>query len=134
MDGEDNLWVANFSALQPGSNFNSGRLSELCGINPSARPPGKKLGDPISPPTGYTVPSAGSQVLLHNGQPLYGPPPAPPSFAPMMRQTNVVIDQAGNVWSLNNWKPDFDIEVCCNPGGDAVVIFVGLAAPPVPAH
>ena len=43
---------------------------------------------------------------------------------------NVVIDQAGNVWSLNNWKPDFDIDVCCNPGGDAAVIFVGLAAPP----
>jgi hypothetical protein len=130
VDGEDNLWVANFSALQPGSNFTSGRLSELCGINPATRPPRKKLGDPISPPTGYTVPSAGSQVLLHNGQPLYGRLPAPPSFAPMMRQTNVVIDQAGNVWSLNNWKPDFDIDVCCNPGGDGVVIFVGLAAPP----
>ena len=129
VDGEDNLWVANFSALQPGSNFTSGRLSELCGINPSARPPGKELGDPISPLTGYTVPSAGSEVLLHNGDPLYGPE-APPSFAPMMRQTNVVIDQAGNVWSLNNWKPNFDIDVLFNPGGDGVVIFVGLAAPP----
>jgi hypothetical protein len=47
----------------------------------------------------------------------------------MMRLTNVVIDQAGNIWALNNWKPDFDIDVCCNPGGDGALIFVGLAAP-----
>jgi len=131
VDGQDNLWVANFGPLQPGSNFTSGRISELCGINPAARPPGKRLGDPISPPTGYTVPSAGSQVLLHNGDPLYGyGVGAQPSFAPLMRLTNVVIDQAGNIWALNNWKPDFDIDVCCNPGGDGAVIFVGLAPPP----
>ena len=74
-----------------------------------------------------------SRFLLHNGDPLYGLPPAPggPSFAPMMRLTNVVIDPAGNIWALNNWKPDFDIDLCCNPGGDGVVIFVGLAAPPI---
>jgi len=131
VDGEDNLWVANFGPLQPGSNFTSGRISELCGINPAAWPPGKRLGDPISPPTGYTVPSAGSQVLLHNGDPLYGYGfGAQPSFAPLMRLTNVVIDRAGNIWALNNWKPAFDIDVCCNPGGDGAVIFVGLAPPP----
>ena len=130
VDGEDNLWVANFGPLQPHSNFTSGRISELGGINPAARPPGKKLGDPISP-SGYTVPSAGSQVLLHNGDPLYGyGRGAQPSFSPLMRLTNVVIDQAGNIWALNNWKPDFDVNVCCNPGGDGAVIFVGLAAPP----
>ena len=69
---------------------------------PATRPPGTNLGDPISPMTGYTVPSAGSQVLLHNGDPLYGPD-GPPSFAPIMRQTSVVI-------------------------------FVGLAAPPMQAN
>jgi hypothetical protein len=133
VDGEDNLWVANFGPLQQGSNFTSGRISLLGGINAAARPPGKKLGDPISPATGYTVPSAGSQVLLHNGDPLYGyGVGAQPSFSPMMRLTNVLIDQAGNIWALNNWKPDYDVDVCCNPGGDGVVIFVGLAAPPVP--
>jgi len=131
VDGEDNVWVADFGPLQPGSNFTSGRISELCGINREARPPGKRLGDPISPPTGYTVPSAGSQVLLHNGDPLYGYGPlAQPSFAPLMRLTNVVIDQAGNIWAINNFKPDFDIDICCNPGGDGIVIFVGLASPP----
>ena len=102
-------------------------------IGQRSGPPGRKVGDPISPTTGYTVHSAGSQVLLHNGDPLYGPG-GPPSFAPMMRQTNSVIDQAGNVWSLNNWKPDFNTDIRSNPGGDGVVIFVGLAAPPAKAH
>jgi streptogramin lyase len=127
IDGEDNVWVANFGPLEAGTNF-TGRLTKLWGINP---PPGHNVGDPISPPTGYTVPSAGSEVLLHNGEPLYGPPPAPPCFIPMMRQTAVVIDQAGNIWSINNWKPDFDIDTLGqNPGGDGIIIFVGLAALP----
>jgi hypothetical protein len=56
----------------------------------------------------------------------------PPSFAPLMRLTNSLIDQAGDVWALNNWKPDFNTDVTQNPGGDGVVIFVGLATPPVP--
>jgi len=49
------------------------------------------------------------------------------------RLTNVVIDQAGNVWAVNNWKPNFDVDVSTetgNPGGDGIVIFVGLAKPP----
>jgi len=129
VDGEDNVWVANFGPLESGPPF-TGRLTKLWGVNP---PPGKNVGDPISPPTGYTVPSVGSEVLLHNGDPLYGPG-AQPSFIPMMRQTSVVIDQAGNVWSINNWKPDFDIDITSNPGGDGIIIFVGLAAPPVQAH
>jgi sugar lactone lactonase YvrE len=125
VDGEDNIWVTNFGPLEPGSNFTSGRLTKLAGIRP---PSGKKIGDPISPPTGYTVHSAGSEVLLHNGDPLYGEG-APPSFAPMMRQTGAVIDRAGNIWSINNWKPDFDIDATVNPGGDGIIIFVGLAPP-----
>jgi sugar lactone lactonase YvrE len=130
VDGEDNVWVTNFGPLEPGSNFTSGRLTKLAGVRP---PPGKNLGDPISPSTGYTVHSAGSEVLLHNGDPLYGAG-EPPSFAPMMRQTGLVIDRAGNIWSINNWKPDFDIDVAFNPGGDGIVIFVGLAPPPAQAH
>jgi len=129
VDGEDNVWVANFGPTQSPSDFTSGRLTKLAGVNPTTRPPGTKLGDPLSPATGYTVPSAGSEVLLHNGDPLYGAD-RPPSFAPMMRQTKAAIDRAGNVWSLNNWKPNLDIDILSNPGGDGVVIFVGLAAPP----
>lgn len=128
VDGEDNVWVANFGPLQSG--IFSGRLAKLSGVNP---PPGRKIGDPMSPTNGYNVPTAGSEVLLHNGDPLYGPD-SPPSFIPMMRQTSVVIDQAGNVWSLNNWKPDFDIDIASNPGGDGIIIFVGLAPPPRRSH
>ena len=87
------------------------------------------MGDPITPATGYTVPSAGSQVLLHNGEPLYGPN-FPPAFDPMQRTTKTVIDSAGILWAVNNWKDDFSIDNTINPGGDGVVIFVGLAAPP----
>ena len=87
-----------------------------------------KTGDPISPSTGFTLPSAGSEVLLHNGDPLYGPA-GPPCFSPLMRLTKTAIDQAGNVWAMNNWKPDFAVDVLSNPGGDGAVIFVGLAPP-----
>jgi streptogramin lyase len=65
IDGEDNVWVANFGPLEPPSNF-TGRLTKLWGVN---APPGHNVGDPISPPTGYTVPSAGSEVLLHKAIP-----------------------------------------------------------------
>ena len=71
MDGEENLWVSNFGPLDVTNNCRSGRISKLCGINQSACPPGAKTGDPISPPSGYTMPSAGSEVLLANGNPLY---------------------------------------------------------------
>ena len=85
----------------------------------------KPNGQPISPATGYPVPSAGSEVPIHNGDPLYGAD-RPPSFVPMMRQTGVVIDQAGNIWSINNWKPDFDVDAAANPGGDGIITFSDL--------
>lgn len=129
VDGEDNIWVGNFGPLKPGSNFNKGRVSKLAGANPATRPSGKALGDPISPSSGYTVHSAGDEVLLHDGTPLYGPD-APPSFAPFMRSTFVAIDQGGNLWAVNNWKPSFLNDALKNPGGDEIVIFVGLAPPP----
>jgi hypothetical protein len=128
VDGDDNIWVADFGATLPGDVF-IGRLTELAGANAATRPAGLNMGDPITPPTGYTLPSAGSQVLLHNGVPLYGIGAAP-SFIPMMRTTGVAIDQAGNVWTAGNWKPDFDIDLTSNPGGDGMVIFIGLAKPP----
>lgn len=130
VDGEDNIWVGNFGPLELGNIF-TGRLSKLWGIH---APSGHKVGDPISPSTGYTVPTAGSEVLLHNGEPLYGSQ-GPACFIPMLRQTALGIDQAGNVWSLNNWKPDFDIDtIGQNPGGDGIIIFVGLAPPPRPTQ
>lgn len=70
-------------------------------------------------------------VTLHEGTPLYGDG-ADAVYIPFMRTTGVNIDQAGNVWACNNWKPNFELdhEVNGNPGGDGMVIFIGLAKPP----
>ncbi|EHL29268.1 Vgb family protein [Legionella drancourtii] len=127
LDGDDNVWVANFQPLVGiPTNFS---VSKLCGVNIAKCPLGLTTGDPISPPTGYTLPSAGSQVLLHNGTPLYGPG-GPPAFNPLMRLVQVAFDKAGNAWTSNNWKPRALIDITSNPGGDGVVVFVGLAGVP----
>jgi hypothetical protein len=44
VDGNDNVWVANFTGQ---------RVSELCGIEPAHCPPGTRTGQPISPRAGY---------------------------------------------------------------------------------
>ena len=132
IDGDDDVWVANFGKMLPTADYTNAGITKLAGANPATRPPGYEMGEPISPPTGYTLPSAGAPVLLHNGEPLYGRG-TEPCYCPLMRMTNVVIDQAGNVWAVNNWKPNFDVDVSTetgNPGGDGIVIFVGLAKPP----
>jgi sugar lactone lactonase YvrE len=135
LDGNDNVWVANFGPLAVGNVF-TGRLTQLAGANPNTRPSKRLTGDALSPQTGYTLPSAGEPVLLNNLDPLYGPD-APPSYIPMMRTTGINIDAAGNVWTCNNWKPDFNNDlfgepfkhVAANPGGDGMLIWVGLAKP-----
>lgn len=132
VDGNDNIWVANFGKMLPGADYTNAAISKLAGANPDTRPSGYEMGDPLSPPTGYTLPSAGAPVRLHNGELLYGKD-SDPCYCPLMRMTNVVIDQAGNVWAVNNWKPSFDTDAPTatgNPGGDGIVIFVGLAKPP----
>jgi hypothetical protein len=48
LDGDDNLWVANFGPLEPGSNF-QGRLTQLAGINATNH----RIGDGLTPQTGY---------------------------------------------------------------------------------
>lgn len=52
VDGNDNVWVANFAGK---------RVSQFCGLKPATCPPGKATGDPISPGTGY-----GSDGLVRN--------------------------------------------------------------------
>lgn len=44
VDGDDNVWVSNFSHQ---------RVSELCGTDPAHCPPGTRTGQGISPPSGY---------------------------------------------------------------------------------
>jgi len=128
VDGDDNVWVADFGPEAPGD-FRHGRITKLAGSNPATKPPGLSAGDPISPDSGYTLPTGGQEVTLADGSPLYGIG-QPPSFEPLMRVTAVVIDQAGNVWAANNWKPPFLNDLENNPGGDGICIFVGLAKPP----
>jgi hypothetical protein len=92
-DGDDNVWVANFGGK---------RLSQFCGTNTAACPPGFTAGQAISPAiTGY-------------------------GFDGLVRNTGVVVDQAGNVWLANNWK---EVPIQTNPGGYELVAFVGMAAP-----
>lgn len=63
-----------------------------------------------------------------------------PCYIPMMRTTGLNIDAAGNVWTCNNWKPDFTNDAFgdpfagspSNPGGDGLLIWVGVAAPKMP--
>lgn len=131
VDGDDHVWVGNFGVLGPESDYIYPGLTQLVGANPATIPPGMKTGDPISPPTGYTLPSAGQPVLLHDGEPVYRD--GTECYSPFMRATSCQIDQAGNVWVVNNWKPRFRTDFptdAGNPGGDGVVIFVGLARPP----
>lgn len=52
VDGNDNIWVAN---------FHDQRVSELCGVRPETCPAGLKTGDPISPDGGYS-----SDALVRN--------------------------------------------------------------------
>ncbi len=85
-------------------------------------------GNLISPIDGYTLLTGGEQVRLHNGKPLYGDLPII-SFNPIMRQTAIHTDCAGNVWVTNNWKPNFGIDLKINPGGDGLVVFVGEGVP-----
>jgi hypothetical protein len=57
-----------------------------------------------------------------------GQPIAPTGyhFDGLTRNTAATIDPSGNVWVTNNWLLD---PVQTNPGGDGMVVFIGLAAP-----
>jgi hypothetical protein len=137
IDAKDNIWVAAFG----GKTVQTGKygVMQLCGAEPANCPPGSVTGSPISPNVGYTLPSAGDQVLLNDETPLYDDPSnLVKSYKPLMRMTQVKVDMAGNVWAMNNWKPSSYVDLVGdntpsdpygNPGGDGVVIFVGLGAP-----
>lgn len=129
VDSKDNVWVANFGLEQqlPVKY----RVTQLCGTNTANCPAGLATGDGISPSTGWTLPSGGAEVRLASGKPLYYPLDAP-SYKPLMRATTTQIDMAGNVWVTNNWKPSGLNDIALNPGGDGLVIFVGMAAPVAP--
>lgn len=72
------------------------------------------------------LPTGGDEIILANGIPLYGSN-TKPSYESLMRSTGNRTDKAGNLWVVNNWKPALMDDFTHNPGGDGVVIFVGLA-------
>jgi hypothetical protein len=92
-----------------------------------------------------TLPTGGTDVHLANGFRLYGEigsyeyamnhlitldiPIIHPCYAPLMRITSSSIDRAGNLWVMNNWKPSAAIDLLQNPGGDGIVIFIGVTHP-----
>jgi DNA-binding beta-propeller fold protein YncE len=128
VDSQDNIWVANFGG--PEQLTRKYGISELCG---HSRHNCAVTGDAVTTDTGYTLPSGGDQVLLQNGKPLYGGDTTIETFKPLMRMTAVAIDMAGNLWAINNWKPEsIEDTLLANPGGDGIVIFIGLAAPVMP--
>jgi hypothetical protein len=103
VDGNDTVWVFNFGAVKVGTSTTTPTgISRFCGVDTKKCPPGMRVGDPISPDTGYRSDS-------------------------LQRITGGQIDPSGNVWLTNNWKIDSDGFV--NPGGNAVVIAIGAAAP-----
>ncbi|MGH7242860.1 MAG: hypothetical protein ACREJD_05525 [Phycisphaerales bacterium] len=81
VDGDDNVWVANFGGQ---------RVSAFRG----------DTGEAIAP-QGFH-----SDALIRN--------------------TAVTIDPSGNVWLANNWLTE---PPQTNPGGDGMVVFIGIAAP-----
>ena len=103
VDGDDNVWISNFGPATAG-------IVQLCGANPKAWPPGKKMGDAISPPGGYV--GGGMQMLI-----------------------DIDVDPAGNVWVDNNWQNiDAALDRAAEPlstlgAGQGVVVFYGLAKP-----
>lgn len=112
VDGNDTVWVFNFGVTPvspdqsstPTGNQSSTPtgISHFCGIDSRKCPAGMRTGDAISPSTGYRSDA-------------------------IQRITAGQIDPSGNIWITNNWK--IDANPFKNPGGNAIVIAVGAAAP-----
>ncbi len=103
VDGDDTVWAFNFGVLPPPQTNNvlTG-ISRFCGVATHKCPKGMKVGDPISPSTGYQ-----SDALE--------------------RITGGQIDPSGNIWLTNNWKLPAD--PIKNPFGNAIVIAIAAAGP-----
>jgi hypothetical protein len=103
VDGDDTVWVFNFGVVPVGmtTDIPTG-ISRFCGVTTRNCPAGMRVGDPISPATGYR-----SDALE--------------------RITGAQIDPSGNIWITSNWK--LDANPFLNPFGNAIVIAIGAAGP-----
>jgi hypothetical protein len=103
VDGNDTVWAFNFGEVPVGQTTSLATgISRFCGVSTRGCPKGLKVGDAISPATGYT-----SDALE--------------------RITGGQIDPSGNLWLTNNWKLDANPVV--NPFGNSIVVAVGAAGP-----
>jgi hypothetical protein len=69
VDGDNNVWVANFAGK---------RLLQPCGVDEGSCPPGVATGDPISPPTGYVSDALAGNTAVEidpSGSTVIGPTP-----------------------------------------------------------
>jgi hypothetical protein len=103
IDGNDNVWISNFSSSEAG-------IVQLCGFRTENCPPGMKTGDAISPPGGYV--GGGLQLQVDIG---VGP-------AGDVWVTNNWQDTASCYG-----KPIEGASTRC--GGQGVVVFFGMAKP-----
>ena len=107
VDGDNTVWAFNFGdspVLPDGSQPTDvpTAISRFCGTTVRACPGRLRVGDPISPDTGYR-----SDALE--------------------RITGAEIDPSGNIWITSNWKLGAD--PFRNPFGNSVVVAVGAAGP-----
>ena len=103
VDGNDNIWVSNFSSAQAG-------IVELCGFRTENCPSGMKTGDAISPPGGYVGGGLQLQVDVGIGQ------------AGDVWVTNNWQDHTSCYG-----KPKEVVSTLC--AGQGVVVFFGMAKP-----
>jgi hypothetical protein len=103
VDGNDNIWIANFSTPSDG-------IVELCGFRTEHCPPGVKTGDAISPPGGYV--GGGLQLMVD-----VGIGPAGDVWA--TNNWEVYQDALGKV----------DEALQTQGAGQGVVVFYGMAKP-----
>jgi streptogramin lyase len=103
IDGDDNIWITNFSSPTDG-------IVELCGFRTENCPPGMKTGDAISPPGGFV--GGGMQYQVDVG---IGP-------AGDVWVTN----------NWQDWKavfPGYPEALSTLGAGQGVVVFFGMAKP-----
>ena len=103
VDGNDNIWISNFSTLSAG-------IVELCGFRTEHCPPGAKTGDAISPPSGYV--GGGLQLMVDVGI-------GPAGDVWVTNNWQVYQDALGKV----------DEALQTQGAGQGVVVFYGMAKP-----
>jgi hypothetical protein len=107
VDGHNTVWAFNFgdSPVEPDGSQPTDvptAISRFCGTTVRDCPGRLRVGDPISPDTGYR-----SDALE--------------------RITGAEIDPSGNIWITSNWKLGADPFL--NPFGNSIVVAIGAAGP-----